>query len=68
MPKKCFGSIRVEVSIGDQIWNTLVFPDKSSGSYLWPIKQSVRKAVNIAAGSIVNIRLIIIDINQTGVL
>lgn len=39
-----FGSIRVEVSIGDSIWRTSIFPDKSSGSFVLPVKKAVRRA------------------------
>ncbi len=45
-PKKSvgFGSIRVQVRVGKTTWNTSIFPDKRSGTYLLPTKASVRKA------------------------
>ncbi|HEY4473963.1 MAG TPA: DUF1905 domain-containing protein [Candidatus Paceibacterota bacterium] len=30
------------------VWNTSIFPDKKSGSYLLPLKAKIRKAENIA--------------------
>ncbi len=33
-----FGSIKVMVRIDQVSWETSIFPDKSSGSYLLPIK------------------------------
>jgi hypothetical protein len=45
-----FGSIRVRVTIGDTQWDTSLFPDRKSGTYLLPIKAAARKAEGIAAG------------------
>lgn len=39
-----FGSVPVEATIGKTSWQTSIFPDKRSGTYLLPIKVSVRKA------------------------
>ena len=52
-----FGSIRVSVTIGDTTFDTSIFPDKSSGSYLLPIKASVRKAEDIEEKDKVKFRL-----------
>jgi hypothetical protein len=45
-----FGSLKVEVSVGATKWNTSIFPDKYSGSYILPLKVSVRKAEEIEVG------------------
>ena len=45
-----FGSLPVEVTIGGTKWKTSIFPDKQSGSYILPIKASVRRAEDIEAG------------------
>lgn len=45
-----FGSLPVTVEIGKSKWNTSIFPDKTSGSYMLPVKASVRKAEDIHAG------------------
>jgi hypothetical protein len=55
-----FGTIRVNVTIGDTSWNTSMFPDKKSGSFLLPIKASVRSKHSIDAGKTVSIRIRII--------
>lgn len=59
--RKGFGSIPVEVMIGESVWNTSIFPDKRAGLYILPIKAKVRKAENIEAGEVVDfsIRIII---------
>jgi hypothetical protein len=44
-----FGSVRVEVMIGEVRWRTSVFPQKPGG-YILPVKASVRRDAAIAAG------------------
>jgi Domain of unknown function (DUF1905) len=48
-----FGSLPVEVTIGSSTWNTSIFPDKYSGSYILPLKAKVRKKEDILAGDLV---------------
>ena len=45
-----FGSLPVEVKIGNTVWKTSIFPDKSSGSYLLPVKAKVRQKEELFAG------------------
>ena len=52
-----FGSRRVEVTVGDTTWNTSVFPDKNSASYLLPVKQSVRTSEGLVEGACVEVTL-----------
>jgi hypothetical protein len=51
-----FGSVKVEATIGDIVWRTSVFPQKSGG-YLLPVKRAVRSKAGIAAGDEVRIEL-----------
>lgn len=51
-----FGSVRVEVAIGDVRWRTSLFPQKEGG-YLLPVKASVRRDAEIAAGDAVTLQL-----------
>ena len=55
-----FGTIRVNVTIGQTSWKTSLFPDKKSGSFLLPIKASVRSKHSIDAGTFVSVRLRVI--------
>lgn len=48
-----FGSIPVSVTIGETGWRTSLFPDRKAGSYLLPIKASVRKSEQIEDGTMV---------------
>ncbi|GAA0926735.1 DUF1905 domain-containing protein [Pseudonocardia zijingensis] len=56
-----FGSVRVHVRIGDTVWATSVFPEKSSGSYVLPVKKSVRDEEPIDDGDRVTVRLGLAD-------
>ena len=52
-----FGSVRVEVTIGDVSWRTSLFPMKRTGEYLLPVKADVRRRAEITAGDEVRFRL-----------
>lgn len=54
---KGFGSLPVKVTIGATTWTTSIFPDKYSGSYLLPLKASVRKAEGIYVEDEVRVKL-----------
>lgn len=55
--KRGFGSVPVQVTIGETRWTTSIFPDKKSGCYFLPVKAEVRKKEKIAAGDTVTVRL-----------
>ncbi|MGB4076239.1 MAG: DUF1905 domain-containing protein [Minisyncoccia bacterium] len=46
-----WGSLPVCATIGKTSWNTSIFPDKKSGSYLLPLKAAVRKAEQVKDGA-----------------
>ncbi len=56
---KGWGSLPVTATIGSLTWNTSIFPDKKSASYLLPLKASVRKAADIADDDTVTVELTI---------
>jgi hypothetical protein len=49
-PPAGFGSVRVEVRIGDSTWRTSLFPQKESGSFVLPVKKPVRIAEGLEEG------------------
>ena len=55
--RRGWGSVRVMVTIGKTKWQTSIFPDSKTGSYLLPIKADVRKKEKIEAGSAVTLTL-----------
>lgn len=62
LARRGFGSRRVNVSIGKSNWNTSIFPDKTRGSFLLPIKKSVRVENNIAENDSILINFCVLDI------
>ena len=45
-----FGSVRVQVRLGDTEWATSLFPSKAAGAYVLPVKKAVRRAAGVEAG------------------
>jgi hypothetical protein len=46
---KGWGSVPVSVTVGKTTWQTSIFPEKTSGCYLLPLKVTVRKKEEIEA-------------------
>lgn len=55
-----WGSIRVRIRIGKTEWNTSLFPDKKSGTYLFAIKADVRKAEKLSDGDRITARISVV--------
>ncbi len=51
-----FGSVKVEARVNGVTWRTSVFPQKSGG-YILPVKASVRREADIAAGDDITVEL-----------
>lgn len=60
-PRKGFGSIRVEVTVGQSTWRTSIFPDSKLSQFVLPIKKDIRKKEQIAVGEIVSIQITVLD-------
>lgn len=52
-----FGALRVTATIGGTTWQTSIFPSAQLGSYLLPVKASVRRAEKIAVGRAIPVGL-----------
>lgn len=52
-----WGSLPVQVEIGKTTWQTSIFPDSKSGTYLLPVKALVRKSEGLDAGESVSVTL-----------
>lgn len=59
-PPRGFGSVRVEVTLGDSTWRTSVFPDKKRG-FVLPLKKSVRRAESLEIGDPAQLRLALLE-------
>lgn len=55
--RKAFGSVKVTAEIAGHTWQTSVFPDSRSGSFLLPVKKDIRAAAQVSAGDEVDVRL-----------
>jgi hypothetical protein len=60
-PRRGFGSLRVRVTLGGSTWDTSIFPDRSRGCYVLPIKRAVRTAEDLEVGDIASLTVDIID-------
>lgn len=57
-----FGSVRVEVSIGDTTWRTSIFPSTAERTYVLPVKKAVRTAEGLDDGSTAEVVLrVVVD-------
>ena len=45
-----FGSVRVGVRVGGTEWATSLFPSKSEGAFVLPVKKAVRRAERLELG------------------
>ena len=57
--KRGWGSLPVHVSIGTITWDTSIFPDKKSGTYLLPLKAHIRRQTGLESGDSVTYTLTI---------
>jgi hypothetical protein len=57
-----FGSVRVDVRIGQTRWQTSLFPSQARGTYVLPVKKSVREAEGLAEGTPATVRLTLLDV------
>ena len=52
-----FGSLPVEVSIGDTTWTTSIFPSTREKTFVLPLKKAVRTAEGLELGSVARVAL-----------
>ena len=56
-PRRGFGAVKVEVSIGASQWRTSIFPSKSEATYVLPVKRQILRAESLAPGDTVSFEL-----------
>lgn len=59
-PYRGFGSVRVDATIGGSRWRTSIFPS-SDGTYVLPLKKSVRDSESLVEGATTRVRLEVLD-------
>lgn len=52
-----WGSLKVDVEVGETAWSTSIFADTKRDSFLLPIKAPIRKKEGIAANKSINVKL-----------
>ena len=57
--KRGWGSVPVRIRIGDAEWETSLFPQGKTGTYLFALKASVRKAEGIEEGHAITAEIFI---------
>ena len=55
--RRGFGSIRITATVSGHGWSTSLFPDSSSGTYLLPVKKTIRMVAGLEAGNQVTVHL-----------
>lgn len=60
--RRGFGSVRVTVTVGSTNWQTSIFPDSKSGTYMLPVKKAVRAAEGLSTDGDVAVRLELVDL------
>lgn len=61
MAPRGWGSVRVEAEIEGIRWQTSLFPERSTGLYVLPVKAAVRRRLGVAAGDRVTVCLKLLD-------
>lgn len=55
--RRGWGAIPVKATVGQSVWSSSIFPDSKSGTYLLPIKLSIRKREGIKDGDVLSLTL-----------
>ncbi|WP_062464183.1 DUF1905 domain-containing protein [Demequina soli] len=56
-PRRGFGAVRVEVTVGATTWRTSIFPSQARKTFILPVKQAVMKTEGLAPGGAASFRL-----------
>lgn len=62
MPRRGFGSVRVQVQVGSTVWRTSLFPDKARDTYLLPIKKAVREKEKLRLDQPIDVCLTLLEV------
>lgn len=60
-PRPGFGSIRVSVTLGGSTWQTSIFPDSKSGTFILPVKKAIRAHEQVEPGDVVGVSLELLE-------
>jgi len=57
--RRGFGALRVTATVGRTSWQTSLFPSAQHGSYLLPVKASVRRAEALVEGRTIRLQIVV---------
>ncbi len=62
-PKRGFGSVKVQATIGETTWSTSIFPERQADghTYVLPVKKAVREREGVLAEDVVPVELEIVE-------
>lgn len=64
--RRGFGAVKVEVSVGDAVWRTSIFPQEEvpgvGREYVLPLKRAVRESEGLSLGDACTIALTVVDL------
>jgi hypothetical protein len=60
-PRRGFGSVRVQATVGGSTWLTSIFPGTGGGPYVLPVKRAVRTAEGLDLGDTVSVTVALVD-------
>lgn len=60
-PRAGFGAVKVAATIGGSRWRTSIFPERTDGPYVLPVRKAVRAAEGIDVGDIVRVGIETLD-------
>lgn len=60
LPRRGWGSVRVHVTMGNTMWNTSIFPDGKTGTYILPLNARVRAKEGIAEGDAITFTIALV--------
>ncbi len=61
-----FGAVKVAATIGGSRWRTSVFPERTGGPYVLPVKRAVRVAERLDVGDLVRVGVETLDDDDQG--
>jgi hypothetical protein len=60
-PRRGFGAVKIKATIGETSWETSVFPDSRSKTYLMPIKKDIRHKENLYEHEIIAVHITLLE-------
>lgn len=60
-PRAGFGAVKVAATNGGSRWRTSIFPERTGGPYVLPVKKAVRDAEGLEVGDVIRVGVETID-------